>query len=183
MIIWNSIMEVVHPGSFQPGCYSHRSATSDLLGAHCTAVQLNGLLLGRSLSRSLFSHTTDVCVVPVSLIYVTRLPRSIMQQAAPLVRSLGGKCATLWPMCVSNLLLCTDHNELTLACLPSPYTFDKNPVRHLHLLCVTWEGSAQCDEHKPGPTLKSVTLTNPAADDDLLFCRRIKACVGAGETC
>lgn len=84
-----SISVLVHPGSFQPACYSHRSATSDLLGAYCTAVQLNGLLLG--LSRSLFSHTTHVCVVPVSLIYVTRLPRSIMQQAAPVVRSLGGK--------------------------------------------------------------------------------------------
>lgn len=89
-----SLFVLVHPGSFQPGCYSHRSATSDLLGAYCTAVQLNGLLL--SLSRSLSSHTTDVCVVPVSFMYVTRRPRSIMQQAAPLVRSLGGEmCDTV----------------------------------------------------------------------------------------
>lgn len=49
-------MKVVHPGSFQPGCYSHRSATSDLLGAHCTAVQLNGLLLGLSRSLALLAH-------------------------------------------------------------------------------------------------------------------------------
>lgn len=37
--------------------------------------------------------------------------------------ALGEKCVTCWPWCVSNLLLCADHKELALICLPSPYRF------------------------------------------------------------
>lgn len=77
---------------------------SDLLTAYCSGVHLDGLLLG--LPHSLFPQTMDGCAVPVSLIYVTRLPRSIMQQAAPLVRSLGGKmCEMLTLLCVKSLFM------------------------------------------------------------------------------
>ena len=44
--------------------------------------------------------------------------------------ALGEKCVTCWPWCASNLLLCADHKELALICLPSPYRFSA-----IHLNC------------------------------------------------
>lgn len=76
----------------------------------------------------------------------------------------GETCATLWRMCVSNMLLFADLNKLTLICLPSPYMFNKI---HLNI---------------NASSLSSVTSTNliwhwslwpwqnPAADDDHVLC-------------
>lgn len=127
---------------------------SDLLTVHCSGVLLDGLLW---LPHSVRSRMC-VCVVPVSFMYVTRLPRLITQQAAPLVRSPEGK--NVWHADCVVLLLFTDHKEWTLMCLLLPYVLDK-----IYLNTNVWHISCPVLL-----TLKFLTLTNAAADDDKTSC-------------
>lgn len=72
-------LEYTDVSSLPAGCPWHQSAASCRLSAHCSSV------------HTTFSHTTDGCIVPVSVVCVTRLTCLIMGQAAPLVRRpLGG---------------------------------------------------------------------------------------------